>query len=157
MDSLPITRGGRLKLEQELKQLKSKARPEVIQEIAVARAHGDLSENAEYDAAKEKQGFIEGRIAELEDKLARFEVIDPSEIKSDQVKFGATVTLLDTESSEEKTYQLVGAEEADVKAGLLSIQTPVAKALINNKVGDLVTVKIPKGEIEYEILKIKYE
>ncbi len=157
METFPITKEGRAKLEAELKQLKSKARPEVIQEIAVARAHGDLSENAEYDAAKEKQGFIEGRIAELEDKLSRAEVIDPRDIKSDQVKFGAKVILLDIENDEKKNYQLVGTEEADVKAGLLSIQTPVAKALLNRKVGDTVTVKVPKGEIEYEILSIKYE
>ncbi|MEZ4751646.1 MAG: transcription elongation factor GreA [Bdellovibrionota bacterium] len=157
MESFPMTRSGRDKLEAELKKLKSNDRPNVIKEIATARAHGDLSENAEYDAAKEKQAFIEGRIQEIEDKLARAEVIDPTEIQSDQIKFGATVELMDLESEEQKTYQLVGQEEADVKEGRLSIQSPIAKALLNKKVGDEVTVKVPKGEVEYEILSIRYE
>lgn len=157
MESVPMTREGRDKLAAELKQLKSTERPNVIKEIATAREHGDLSENAEYDAAKEKQAFIEGRIQELEDKLARAEVIDPAEIDSDQIKFGATIELLDMESEEKKKYQLVGGEEADVKEGRLSIQSPIAKALLNKKVGDEVTIKVPKGEVEYQILSIKYE
>ncbi|MCB0418442.1 MAG: transcription elongation factor GreA [Bdellovibrionaceae bacterium] len=157
MESFPMTRSGRDKLEAELKKLKSNDRPNVIKEIATARAHGDLSENAEYDAAKEKQAFIEGRIQEIEDKLARAEVIDPKDIQSDQIKFGATVELMDLESEEQKTYQLVGQEEADVKEGRLSIQSPIAKALLNKKVGDEVTVKVPKGEVEYEVLSIRYE
>ncbi|MCB0404195.1 MAG: transcription elongation factor GreA [Bdellovibrionales bacterium] len=157
MESFPMTCSGRDKLEAELKKLKSTDRPNVIKEIATARAHGDLSENAEYDAAKEKQAFIEGRIQEIEDKLARAQVIDPKEIRSDQIKFGATVELMDLESEEQKTYQLVGQEEADVKEGRLSIQSPIAKALLNKRVGDEVTVKVPKGEVEYEILSIRYE
>lgn len=157
MDSFPITRKGKEKLEEELKKLKREDRPQVIQEIATARAHGDLSENAEYDAAKEKQSFIEGRISEIEDKLARAQVIDPSEIKSDTVKFGATVELLDLNTDEKKRYQIVGSEESDVKAGLLSIETPIAKALLNKKVGDVVTIRVPKGELELEVLSILYE
>ena len=156
MDSIPISIQGKEKLEEELKRLKRVDRPYVIKEIATARAHGDLSENAEYHAAKEKQGFIEGRILDIEDKLARFHVIDPSKIKSDQIKFGATVELLDMNTEEKKKYQLVGSEEADVKAGRLSINTPIAKALLNKKVGDSVVIQVPRGELEYEILSISY-
>lgn len=157
MDSFPITRRGKEKLEEELKRLKREDRPKVIQEIATARAHGDLSENAEYDAAKEKQSFIEGRISEIEDKIARAQIIDPSEIKSDTIKFGATIEVLDVNTEEKKRYQIVGTEESDVKAGMLSIETPIAKALLNKKVGDSVTIRIPKGELELEVLSIVYE
>lgn len=157
MDKIPMTAKGREALEKELKHLKTVERPNVIQMIAEARAHGDLSENAEYDAAREKQGFIEGRIKEVEDKIARAEVIDPSTIQSDKIVFGATVKLLDLETDEEKTYQLVGPDEGDVKNGLLSIVTPIARALINKKVGDEVTIQVPKGEMNYEILDVQYK
>jgi transcription elongation factor GreA len=129
----------------------------VITAIATARAHGDLSENAEYDAAKEKQAFIEGRIAELEDKLARAQVVYPAEIKSDRIVFGATVELKDTETEETKTYQIVGIDEVDIKAGKLSIESPVARQLLNKKKGEVVTVRVPKGEMEYEVLSIRFE
>jgi len=157
MSSVPMTLGGRKKLEEELKQLKSVERPKVIQEIATARAHGDLSENAEYDAAKEKQSFIEGRIGELEDKLARAQVVDPKEIKTDRIVFGATVEVKDTDTEEVKTFQIVGVDEADVKTGRLSIESPVVRQLLNRLAGDAVTVRVPKGEVEYEILSVKYE
>jgi transcription elongation factor GreA len=129
----------------------------VIQEIATARAHGDLSENAEYDAAKEKQAFIEGRIKEIEDKLARAQVVDPREIRTDKIVFGATIQLKDLDSEEIKNYSIVGSDEADIKAGMISIESPVARQLLNKKEGDSVTVRVPKGEIEYEILSVKYE
>lgn len=154
---VPMTVNGKQKLEEELKQLKSVARPQVIQEIATARAHGDLSENAEYDAAKEKQAFIEGRIKELEDKLARAHVVDPKSLRTDKIVFGATVELQDTDTEEKKTYYIVGTDEADVKMGRLSIESPVARQLLNKKAGDTVTVRIPKGEVEYEILSVRYE
>lgn len=148
---------GKQKLTDELKNLKTIERPKVIQEIATARAHGDLSENAEYDAAKEKQGFIEGRIKEIEDKLARAQVVDTREIRTDKIVFGARVELLDTESSEKKNYYIVGTDEADVKTGYISIESPVARQLLNKKAGDLVTIRVPKGEVEYEVLSVKYE
>lgn len=157
MSQTPMTVHGKKKLEEELKMLKTVERPKVIEEIATARAHGDLSENAEYDAAKEKQGFIEGRIKEIETKLATAQVIDPKEIRSDQVVFGARVSLKDLETETQKTYYIVGTDEADVKTGRLSIESPVARQLLNKKMGDVVTVRVPKGEIEYEILSIKYE
>ncbi len=157
MSNVPMTLAGKKKLEEELKELKTVARPTVIQEIAVARAHGDLSENAEYDAAKEKQGFIEGRIKELEDKLARAQVIDISTIKTDKVVFGARVEIQDTDSEEKKTYFIVGTDEADIKSGRLSIDSPVARQLLNKKAGDVVTIRVPKGEVEYEILSVRYE
>ncbi len=157
MSSVPMTLQGKKKLEEELKLLKFTKRPEVIQQIAVARAHGDLSENAEYDAAKEKQSFIEGRIKEVEDKLSRAQPIDPSQIKTDRIVFGAIVELLDVDNDEKKTYQIVGVDEADVKEGRLSIESPVARQLLNKSAGDSVTVKVPKGQTEYEILSVKYE
>jgi transcription elongation factor GreA len=157
MSSVPMTVGGKKKLEEELKQLKSVERPKVIQEIATARAHGDLSENAEYDAAKNKQSFIEGRIKELEDKLARSQVVDPKEIKTDKVAFGATVEVKDTDTDEVKTFQIVGVDESDVKIGKLSIESPVVRQLLTKSAGDAVTVRVPKGVVEYEILSIKYE
>jgi transcription elongation factor GreA len=157
MSAIPMTVRGKTKLDEELKHLKSVERPKVIQEIATARAHGDLSENAEYDAAKEKQAFIEGRIKEIEDKLARAQVVDPREIRTDKIVFGATIQLKDLDSEEIKNYSIVGSDEADIKAGMISIESPVARQLLNKKEGDSVTVRVPKGEIEYEILSVKYE
>lgn len=157
MSQIPMTVRGKTKLDEELKHLKSIERPKVIEEIAKARAHGDLSENAEYDAAKEKQGFIEGRIKDIEDKLARALVVDPREIRTDKIVFGATIQLKDLESEEIKNYLIVGTDEADIKAGMISIESPVARQLLNKKEGDSVTVRVPKGEIEYEILSVKYE
>ena len=153
---LPITKQGLTQMEEELKQLKSVARPEVIRAIAQAREHGDLSENAEYHAARERQSFIEGRLAELEDKIARSEVIDVATLSGKTVKFGATVTIVDEDTDEELTYQLVGEVEADVKAGRLAINSPLARALIGKSVGDSVDVMTPKGDKMYEILKVKF-
>jgi len=157
MSSVPMTLNGKKKLEEELKQLKFTERPKVIQAIAEARSHGDLSENAEYDAAREKQGFIEGRIQDLEDKIARAQVVDPAQVRSDKIVFGATVQVKDLETDETKTYQIVGADEADVKEGKLSIQSPIARHLLNKKEGDVVTIRVPKGELEYEVVSIRYE
>lgn len=157
MSQIPMTVRGKTKLDEELKQLKSVERPKVIEEIATARAHGDLSENAEYDAAKEKQAFIEGRIKDIEDRLARALVVDPKEIRTDKIVFGATIKLKDLDSEEIKNYSIVGTDEADIKAGMISIESPVARQLLNKKEGDSVTVRVPKGEIEYEILSVKYE
>ena len=157
MSMVPMTIKGKQKLEDELKQLKAFERPKVIQEIATARAHGDLSENAEYDAAKNKQSFMEGRIKELEDKLARSQVVDPREIRTDKIVFGATIEVKDADSEEVKTFQIVGVDEVDVKAGRLSIESPVVRQLLNKTAGDVVTVKVPKGDIEYEIISVKYE
>ncbi len=156
MSNVPMTAPGKKKLEDELKQLKSIERPKVIQAIAEARAHGDLSENAEYDAAKERQSFIEGRIKELEDKIARAQVVDPREIRTDRIVFGATIELKDCETEESKTYQIVGVDESDIKLGRLSIESPVARQLLNKKEGDVVTIRVPKGEIEYEVISVKY-
>ena len=153
---LPITKQGLTQMEEELKQLKSVARPEVIRAIAQAREHGDLSENAEYHAARERQSFIEGRLAELEDKIARSEVIDVATLSGKTVKFGATVTIVDEDTEEKLTYQLVGEVEADVKAGRLAINSPLARALIGKSVGDSVDVMTPKGDKMYEILKVKF-
>jgi len=152
-----MTQRGKKRLEEELKQLKTVERPQVIQEIATARAHGDLSENAEYDAAKEKQSFIEGRIKEIEDKIARAQVIDPNEVRTDKIVFGATIELKDLDTEETKTWQIVGVDEADVKLGRLSIESPVARQLLGKKEGDEVTIRVPKGEVEYEVVSIKYE
>ena len=156
MNSVPMTLRGKQKLEEELKQLKSVERPKVIQAIATARAHGDLSENAEYDAAKEQQSFIEGRIKEIEDKVARAQVVNPLEIRTDKIVFGATVELKDLENDEIKTYFIVGTDESDIKAGRISIESPVARQLLGKKAGDSVTVRVPKGEMEYEVLSVKY-
>ena len=123
----------------------------------MARAHGDLSENAEYSAAKEKQSFVEGRIKEIEDKLARAQVVDTKEIRTDRIVFGASIQLKDLDSEEIKNYSIVGSDETDIKAGMISIDSPVARQLLNKKEGDSVTVKVPKGEVEYEILSVKYE
>jgi transcription elongation factor GreA len=143
-------------LQDELKRRIREDRPQVIQDIAEARAHGDLSENAEYDAAKHRQGFIEGRIQELKDKLARAYVVDLSNLKPDKVVFGATVTLYDTMTDEEVTYRIVGEDEADIKLGMMSCTSPVGKALIGHRLDDTVRVKVPAGLKEYEILDIKY-
>lgn len=152
-----MTMQGKQKLEEELKRLKFTDRPAVIEQIAVARAHGDLSENAEYDAAKEKQSFIEGRIKEIDDKLARAQVIDPREIRTDKIVFGATIQLMDADTEEKRMYQIVGVDEVDVKAGKVSIESPIARQLLGKTAGDVVTVKVPKGDVEYEILSVKYE
>lgn len=150
-----MTRAGHAALDVELKALKSVERPAVIRAIAEAREHGDLSENAEYHAAREKQGFIEGRIMELEGILSRAEVIDPARL-SGAVKFGATVTLVDDESGEERTYQIVGEAEADIEKGLLNIRSPLARALIGKEAGDGVEVRTPGGEKSYEIVDVRY-
>jgi transcription elongation factor GreA len=155
MEKIPMTRAGHAALDAELKQLKSVERPAVIKAIAEAREHGDLSENAEYHAAREKQSFIEGRIKELEGLLSLAEVIDPSKL-SGSIKFGATVELVDEDTDEEKTYQIVGEAEADIEKGLLNIKSPLARALIGKEEGDSVEVRTPGGEKSYEVLSVKY-
>tara|TARA_B100001559_G_C16394506_1_gene572807 strand:+ start:368 stop:841 length:474 start_codon:yes stop_codon:yes gene_type:complete len=152
----PMTVRGYNRLKDELKKLKTEERPSVIKAIEEARAHGDLSENAEYHAAKEKQGLIEGRIAEIEDKLSRAEVFDPKDLKSNNVTFGATVTLIDEETDEKVKYQIVGTDESDIKNGMLSITSPVGRALIGKIEGDNVEVKTPKGVKDYEVVKIEF-
>jgi transcription elongation factor GreA len=151
-----MTAEGYARLEQELKHLKTQARPEVIKAIAEAREHGDLSENAEYHAARERQSFIEGRVAELEDKISRAQVIDPSKLSGETVKFGATVTVADEDTDEEMTYQIVGELEADVKAGKIAVTSPIARALVGKAEGDSVEVATPKGAKAYEIVKVAY-
>lgn len=143
-------------MENELRQLKAEERPAIILQIAEARTHGDLSENAEYHAARERQSFIEGRIAELEEVVAAAEVIDPSALSGDHVMFGAHVRLLDEETEKEAEYQIVGLHEADIKLGRLSVSSPLAKALIGKKVGDSVAVPAPGGDRTYEILSVKF-
>ncbi|WP_417525001.1 transcription elongation factor GreA [Marinovum sp.] len=155
MEKIPMTRAGHAALEAELKTLKSVERPAVIQAIAEARELGDLKENAEYHSAREKQGFIEGRIKELEGVLSLTEVIDPTKL-SGSVKFGATVTVVDEETDEEKTWQIVGEHEANVEKGLLNMKSPIARALIGKEEGDSVEVRTPGGTKDYEILKIAY-
>jgi len=157
MKRAPITVQGAERLKSELQQLKSVQRPRVIAAIAEARAHGDLKENAEYHAAKEEQGFIEGRIAEIEQTLAAAEIIDPARLKaSGKVVFGASVELLNLSSNEEVAYQIVGDLEADISAGLISISSPIARALIGKEQGDVAVVDAPSGEIEYEIVAVAY-
>ena len=156
MQKFPMTAEGLAKLEEELKQLKVDERPAVIRAIAEARAHGDLSENAEYHAARERQSFVEGRIAELETVIPSVEVIDVAKLSGDQVKFGARVTIVDEESDEEKTYRIVGAHEADMKEGSISLSSPLAKALIGKKVGDSVEVPAPGGARAYEITDLRF-
>jgi transcription elongation factor GreA len=151
-----MTPEGYQMLQDELKHLIRVERPRVVQDIAEARDHGDLSENAEYDAAKDRQGFVEGRISELNGKMARAHVINPAEIDSEKVVFGATVTLFETESGNEVTYKIVGEDEADIKLGLISINSPVAKALIGHLVDDEVHIKVPSGVRVYEIIDIRY-
>lgn len=155
-DREPMTVRGYERLKEELKRLKTVDRPATTAAIEEARAHGDLSENAEYHAAREKQSFIEGRIGEIESKLALAEVIDPKALSGDKVKFGATVTLKDLESDDEVRYQIVGLDEADLKAGKISVTAPIARALINRSSGDTVTVRLPKGEKEYEVVRVEF-
>jgi len=152
-----MTAEGHAALESELKTLKSVERPTIIAAIAEAREHGDLSENAEYHAAREKQSFIEGRVAELEDKISRADVIDVSKLTGDVVKFGATVTLADEDTDEETTYQIVGTDESDVKGGLLSITSPLARALVGKKLGQSVEVTTPGGTKSYEIITVEWK
>ena len=156
MDKIPMTTAGFTALEQELHNLKSVQRPEVIAAIAEARAHGDLSENAEYAAARERQSFIEGRIEDLEAAISRAEVIDPKTLSGDTVKFGATVKVFDEETSEEDTYQIVGEYEADIDHNRISIGAPLARAMIGKSVGDVVSVQTPKGRKNYEIVDVKF-
>lgn len=156
-DRVPMTPEGHSSLETELKQLKSEARPNIVKEIEVARAHGDLSENAEYHAAKDKQGHIEGRIAYIEDRLARAQVIDGVGQGTDRVTFGATVRFEDTESGEEVTYRIVGEDEADVNSGLISVTSPIARAIMGKELDSIVRVEVPKGTREFEILDIRFE
>ena len=156
MEKVHMTPQGYQVLEDELKNLKFVERPSVIAAISEARSHGDLSENAEYHYAKEKQGFIEGRIKELESKLSRAEIIDITKLSGSNVKFGATVEIYDTATEEEITYKIVGIDEADVKKGLLSMDSPLARALIGKEKGDEITLRTPSGEKIYEIVNIKY-
>ncbi len=156
-DKVPMTLLGYQKLEEELKHLRSNERPAIIKAIAEARDHGDLSENAEYHAARERQSFIEGRIQEIEDKIGRAEVIDVSKLDGKIVKFGALVTLVDEDTDEEVRYQIVGEDEADIKAGLLSITSPLARALIGKQMKDSVEVSTPKGSKSYEIVKVVFK
>ena len=157
VEKIPMTKEGNVRLEAELKNLKGVERPNVIKAIAEARAHGDLSENAEYHAARDKQSFIEGRILELEDKLSRAEVIDPTKLAGDKVVFGCTVKIVDVETNEEITYKIVGADESDIKSGRLSYTAPVARALIGKRLGDNVDVKTPGGQATYEIISIDFK
>jgi transcription elongation factor GreA len=157
MDKIPLTAGGFARLEQELKQLKSVERPAVIQAIAEARAHGDLSENAEYSAAREKQSFIEGRILELEATVSRADIIDIAAMSGDMVKFGATVTLIDEETEESVTYQIVGDLEADITKGRIAVSAPIARAIIGKKKGVSVEVVAPKGMRFYEIAEVVFK
>jgi len=156
MDKVPMTAAGHAALESELKRLVGVERPRIIELIAEARGHGDLSENAEYHAAKEAHGINEGRIAELEDKLSRAEIIDVSKLSGKTIKFGATVTLIDEDTEEKKKYQIVGDVEADVKEGRISISSPIARALIGKSVGDTVEVTAPGGARSYEIVSVKF-
>lgn len=156
MERVPMTADGYRRLEAELRKLRSDDRPAVIRAIAEAREHGDLSENAEYHAARERQSFIEGRMREIEDKIGRAQVIDVSKLSGDRVKFGATVTLADEDTDEEKTWRLVGADEADVARGWLSITAPLARAVVNRTVGDSVTVETPDGTRGYEIVSVEF-
>ena len=157
MQKIPLTVAGAEKLKAELQQLKSVARPEVIAAIAEARSHGDLSENAEYEAAKDRQGFIEGRIAELESKLSHAQIIDPKEIHAEgKIVFGATVTVSDLETDEEATYQIVGDDEADIKIGKISVNSPIARAMIGKEEGDVAEVQAPGGVREYDIIAVQY-
>ena len=156
MDKIPMTAAGYEKLQVELKHLKSEERPAVIKAIAEAREHGDLSENAEYHSAREKQSFIEGRIMELEAMIGRADVIDPKRLSGSAIKFGATVQVIDEDTEEEKTYQLVGEVEADIESGKLNINSPLARALIGKEEGDSVEVMTPGGGRSYEITGVRY-
>ena len=151
-----MTGEGYASLDEELRRLKTQERPAVIAAISEARSHGDLSENAEYHAAKERQGWIEGRIAEIEDKIARAQVIDVSKLDGSQIKFGATVTVIDEDTEEEGRYQVVGEHEADVKSGKISLSSPLSRAMIGKEVGDVVEVNTPGGVKAYEIRKVEW-
>jgi len=157
MDKVPMTASGHQAMLEEIKHLKAVERPRIIKAITEARAHGDLSENAEYHAAKDQQGWIEARVAELEDKVSRAEVIDVTKLSGDTVKFGAFVTLVDEDSDEQSVYQIVGEFEADVKKGKISVTSPIARAIIGKKRGDSVEVMTPGGGKSYEIVKIRYK
>ncbi|MFT9399882.1 transcription elongation factor GreA [Acetobacter sp.] len=156
MQKTPMTGKGLQRLEDELRKLKSEERPAIIRAIAEARSHGDLSENAEYHAARERQSFVEGRILELEEIVSTAEVIDPTTLSGDQVKFGATVTVVDEDTDKEATYQIVGVYEADIKQKLLSVSSPLAKTLIGKHEGDTISVPAPGGDRTYEILSVKF-
>ena len=156
MDRVPMTNRGYEMLLEELKQLKNVERPEIIAAIATAREHGDLSENAEYHAAKEKQSFIEGRVREIEDKVSRAQVIDVKQLTGDNIKFGATVLIADEDTDEESTFQIVGVDESDVTVGLLSVTSPLARALIGKAEGDSVDVATPSGGKSYEVVSVRY-
>jgi len=156
MQKIPMTLDGYNRIEAELKRLKSVERPEIIKAIAAAREHGDLSENAEWHAARERQAFIEGRVGELEEKIRYAEIIDVKTLSGKDIKFGATVKVVDEESDEESVFQIVGEHEADIKEGRLAITSPLARALITKRVGDTVEVKTPKGLKSYEILSVRY-
>ncbi|MFN3075919.1 MAG: transcription elongation factor GreA [Alphaproteobacteria bacterium] len=156
MEKIPMTPAGLATLEDEFRRLRAVDRPNVIRAIAEAREHGDLSENAEYHAARERQSFIEGRILELEDIISRAEVIDVSKLSGSQVRFGATVTLADEDTEEEATYQIVGAHEADIKQGRISVHSPLGKAMIGKQIGDSIEVSTPKGSRAYQIVNVKY-
>lgn len=156
-DKVPMTLEGKRMLDDELKRLMTVERPAVVKAIEVARGHGDLSENADYSAAKERQSFIEGRIQEINAKLARAQVIDVSQVRSDKVVFGATVMLEEQESGDRKTYMIVGVDEADVKAGKIGVTSPIARALIGKAKGDEVVVHAPKGQVHYDIIDIRYQ
>ena len=157
MERIPMTAEGHAALQTELKALKSVERPSIIAAIAEARAHGDLSENAEYHAAKEKQSFIEGRISEIDDKLARADVIDVSKFSGTKIRFGATVTIVDVDTEDEQTYKIVGEDEASVKLGKISMTSPIARALIGKEEGDEAEVSAPSGARAYEIAKVEYK
>ena len=156
MDAIPITPEGFAKLKTELEKLKTVDRKEIVEAIQEARSHGDLSENAEYDAAKERQGLIEARIAELESKFTRFDVIDISKISGKTVTFGATVVLENVDNGENRTYKIVGPDESDISQGKVSIMSPLARAIVGKKAGDDVIVQAPGGEIEYEIIEVSF-
>ena len=156
-EKFPMTRDGFDKLKSELDELKQKQRPQVIKAISDAREHGDLSENAEYHAARERQSFIEGRIVELESKITRAEVIDPSKLDSSKVTFGATVVLTDLETDKKNTYKIVGVDEADIEQNLISISAPLCKAMINKNIDDVFQVETPNGSKEYQIKKIDFK
>lgn len=156
-ETVPFTKEGYLRLKAELDHLKSIERPKIIREIADARAHGDLSENAEYHAAKEKQGFIEARIADLDDKISRAVVIESPEGEETRVRFGAWVRVQDEESGDAKRYRIVGELEANLQHGLISMSSPIGKALMGKKEGDLVEVHVPKGTVEYSIIEVRYK
>src|ERR1700722_5915942 len=157
MEKNPITPDGYAKLRDELNHLRSVERPKVIQMIATAREHGDLKENAEYHAARDKQSFIEGRVKELEDKLARAEIIDPSKLAGSRVAFGATIKVQNTETEEESIYRILGADEADINQGILGVTSPLARGLLGKEVGDEVKVRMPGGERTYEILEVSFK